>query len=535
MDDRRKRPGAVLGAGLVLGLLADALLRANGEPALNLFLWAAALVGAVALLQRGRGAPTSGEAARLLGVGLAFAATLAWRDSPTLKLLARGATAGAFALAALEAGTAWVRRAGVTRYGLAVAVAAVRSGLGALVPLVDVDWAALREGSAGSRRGHAGAIARGVVIALPLLVVFGGLFMAADAVFQRLVLDAIRIDPEELAGHILLTGFFGWVATGYVYGFLTGTRLPALWAHVPRDGIEDPPLRILARRPSLGITEVGVALGLLAALFATFVLVQFRYLFGGAELVEVTPGLTYAEYARRGFFELVLVVALMVPVLLAADWLLRRERPRDERVFRTIAAVQVVLLAAVMTSALQRIRLYLEAYGLTEARFYATSFLIWLALVLLWFVATVLRGRRDMFAFGALVSAFAIVAGLQAINPDAIIARTNLARERAGKELDAEYIAYHLSGDAVPVLVPALPGVPAEVRCRIAHRLLWLWGSERELDWRNWNRGAARARAVVRAHEAELSRFADECPRPRFRAPAPAPDGAALPGPSGPE
>lgn len=158
-------------------------------------------------------------------------------------------------------------------------------------------------------------------------------------------------------------------------------------------------------------------------------------------------------------------------------------------------------------------RLYLEAYGLTEARFYATSFLIWLAVVLLWFVATVLRGRRDRFAFGALVSAVVVVTALHGINPDAVIARTNLARERAGKELDAAYIAY-LSGDAVPVLVPALPALPTEARCRIAERLLRLWGGERGLDWRSWNRSAARARAIVRGRAADLGRFADECPRP---------------------
>src|SRR5690606_19252303 len=361
INDSRARPGAVLGAGLALGLLGDALLRADGPPALNLSLWAAALVAAVVLLQRGRGAAMSGEAAALLGVGLFFAATFAWRDSPALKFMALCATAGAFALAALEAGAAWVRRAGVARYGLAVAVAAVRSGLGPLVPLADVDWAALREGSArGSRWRHAGAIARGVVIALPLLLVFGGLFMAADAVFARLVMDAVRIDLEELASHIFLTGFVGWVATGYVYGFLTGTDLSALWARAPREAIEGSPLRVLARRPSLGVAEIGTVLGLLALLFAVFIAVQFRYLFGGAALVEVTPGLTFAEYARRGFFELVLVVALMLPVLLAADWLLRREQPRDEVVFRALAAVQVVLLVAVMTSALQRMRLYLE-------------------------------------------------------------------------------------------------------------------------------------------------------------------------------
>ncbi|HEX7089141.1 MAG TPA: DUF4173 domain-containing protein [Longimicrobiales bacterium] len=495
------RPGAVLGTGLGLGLLGDALLRAPGAPALNLFLWAAALAAAVALLLRRGGGQPSAEAAALLGVGLFFAATLAWRDSPALKLLALAATAGAFALPALEAGAAWVSRSGVTRYGLAVAVAGVRSVLGPVPALVDVDWAALRERQAsGARLRHAGAVARGVVLALPLLLVFGGLFIAADAVFAELVVDFLRIDLERLASHLVLVGFFGSVAAGYAYGFVTGTRLP-----VPRS--------LAARRPWLGLTEVGIALGLLAALFAVFVAVQFRYLFGGAALVGVTPGLTYAEYARRGFFELVVVVALMLPVLLAADWLLRRERPRDDAVFRTLAAVQLVLLVAVMASALQRMRLYLDAYGLTEARFYATSFLLWLTVVLVWFVATVLRGRRDSFAFGALVSAFAVAALLVAINPDAMIARTNLARQRAGEVFDAQYVTY-LSGDAVPVLVPALPGLPVEARCRIAQRLLVRWAREDEPDWRNWSWGAARARAVVRAHALELGRFAQECPPP---------------------
>jgi hypothetical protein len=496
------RPGAVLGAGLALGLLGDALLRAPGAPALNLFLWAAALAAAVVLLLRRGGRQPSGEAAALLGVGLFFAATLAWRDSPALKLLALAATAGAFALPALEAGAAWVSRSGVSRYGLAVVVTTVRCALGPLLPLVDVDWAALREGQASNARlRYAGAVARGVVLALPLLLVFGGLFMAADAVFADLVVDFLRIDLERLASHLVLVGFFGWVAAGYTYGFTTGTRLPVLQP-------------LAARRPSLGLTEVGIALGLLAALFAVFVAVQFRYLFGGAALVEVTPGLTYAEYARRGFFELVVVVALMLPVLLAADWLLRRERPRDDAVFRTLTAVQLVLLVGVLASALQRMRLYLEAYGLTEARFYATSFLLWLTVVLVWFVATVLRGRRRWFAFGALVSAFILAALLQAVNPDAIIVRTNLARAQAGAELDAAYIS-HLSADAAPAVIAALPQLDTDARCRIAAGLLRRWGPDVRLDWRNWSWSAARARAAVRADEAALRSAAEPCLRPR--------------------
>src|SRR5205823_3431807 len=67
---------------------------------------------------------------------------------------------------------------------------------------------------------------------------------------------------------------------------------------------------------SIGRIELVVVLGALDALFLAFVLVQFRYFFGGANLVETSATLTYSEYARRGFFELVYVAALVLPTLL---------------------------------------------------------------------------------------------------------------------------------------------------------------------------------------------------------------------------
>ena len=73
-------------------------------------------------------------------------------------------------------------------------------------------------------------------------------------------------------------------------------------------------------------------------------------------------------------------------------------------------------------------RLYTETYGLTELRLYTTAFMGWLALVFLWFVATVLRERRELFAFGALVGGFAVISAAQLANPDALIVRANAAR-----------------------------------------------------------------------------------------------------------
>jgi Domain of unknown function (DUF4173) len=258
----------------------------------------------------------------------------------------------------------------------------------------------------------------------------------------------------------------------------------------------------LARRRvnfRLGALETGVALAVVDLVFLAFVLVQFRYLFGGQALVEARAHLTYAQYARHGFFELVLVAALTLPLLLLGDWLLAAER-RGRRAFRILAAILLALLFVVIVSALQRMRLYEREYGLTELRLYATGVIVWIAVVCVWFGLTVLRGRRRAFATGALVAGFAATALLNVVNPDSLIARTNVTRP----SVDVSYLA-HLSDDAVPELVQGLRRLPASDRRTLARALA---RRHVEGDWRAWNLSRSRAAAELRAHRVELRSLA---------------------------
>jgi len=241
---------------------------------------------------------------------------------------------------------------------------------------------------------------------------------------------------------------------------------------------------------TLGGTELTVVLALLNLLFLAFVLVQLRYLFGGQSLVETRTSLSYAEYARHGFFELVAVAGLVLPLLLIADWMRRRDRGRQDALFRILAGALILLLFVVMASALQRMRLYQREYGLTELRVYVTGVMIWLAVVFVWAAATVLRGRRQLFAVGALVSGFAAILTINVVNPDALIARTNLDRPR----LDLPYVM-NLSDDATPELVKALPTLEPGQRAQLAAEL----ASRRESsDWRTWNWSRYRAQQELR-------------------------------------
>jgi hypothetical protein len=261
-----------------------------------------------------------------------------------------------------------------------------------------------------------------------------------------------------------------------------------------------------AERPGflwLGVTEMVIILGLLDVLFLSFVVVQFRYFFGGAARIQAVAGLTYAEYARSGFFELVGVAALVLPLLLAAHWLLRKEKTRDERIFRVLAGVQIALLFVMIVSALQRMRLYQREYGLTELRVYTTVFMGWLAVIFVWFAMTVLRRLRERFAFGAVVTGFIAIGALLVINPDRLIARVNVEQAIAGRNFDATYAA-SLSADAAPELIASLPRLNQSQRCALASRILQSRPIAGSPGWRRWNWSRAEAARALAASEREL-------------------------------
>jgi hypothetical protein len=347
-------------------------------------------------------------------------------------------------------------------------------------------------------------MAVGVFLAILPLIIFGALFLSADPVFAGILEDFVRIDVASFTSHLALIAVLSWLASGYLAGFSSGTRL---------DG-----LRSLGwELPRFRAGEVAVALGLVDLLFLVFVAVQFRYLFGGAEMVEVTPGLTYAAYAREGFFQLVVATALGLPWLLAADSLVGEEDGSARWSFRALAWVQLVLLLAIVASAIHRMRAYLDAYGLTEDRFVATAILVWLALLVGWFGLTVLRGHRSPFAVGAVLTGYGLVAFLHLSNPTAVAARSHLDRGTAAVQpgpetrtrLDVRYLV-SLGSDATPILVDRIDELKEEARSEVAARLLDRWGPERGWDWRNWNLADWRARQIVSAEEDRLRSMAEQ-------------------------
>jgi hypothetical protein len=483
---RESRLGiALLGSAVTLGLLGDVLFQ-DQPLGLNVLVWTAGFVAALTLLLRVGRAPLHQGRRFMVAPLLVFAALFLWHASPLLVAANLLALSAAVSMGALRRTGPRLRSATLSDYG-GGALAAGCSMLAGALPLLmsDVRW---KEVVGRARSDKVAAAARGLAIGAPLLLLFGGLFVAADAMFKQLLSSAVPSLDSSVGVRALIVLVWAWLAGGLLRDLLAPREEGRL---VRADAFGR------GRSLRLGATEINVALGVVDLLFLAFVLVQFRYLFGGEGLVETQANLSYAEYARHGFFELVAVVVLTLPLLLAGDWLLR-DGTRGRRMFRVLAALLLALLGVVIASALQRLRLYVEQYGLTELRLYAGGVIVWLAAVCTWFAVTVLRGQRHAFAVGALIAGFAATLALNVLNPDALIARTNVTRP----VVDVDYLAT-LSDDAVPTLVGRLSSLAPDQQRRLARALLARDAAAG--DWRSWNASRSEATRVLRAHAAELA------------------------------
>jgi len=222
MCKRTKLGLNVLEAALLLGVLGDALLRQTPW-GLNVFLWTGALAAAMWALHAhhnvGGRVSLRADGGWLLAPLLFFAAAFAWRDSGTLKFLDALALLTALALLAWRVRGRSIRLASLADYALGLGHAAF-DAMFASLPLVikDVEWATLpRDGV----MRHAWAVARGLVIAVPLLFLFGALLMAADAVFEGIMRQTFQFGDGAMFSHLFLALLFAWMTGGFLRGMMS--------------------------------------------------------------------------------------------------------------------------------------------------------------------------------------------------------------------------------------------------------------------------------------------------------------------------
>jgi len=292
------------------------------------------------------------------------------------------------------------------------------------------------------------AVLRGVLLAIPVLLIFGGLLSAADLVFSDVMTDLLHwFDVEWLRralNHLL------FIAAALVLSL--GALVTALRDQPPVDA----DAWVRRRIPRfIGTVETLILLVSVNALFLLFVVIQVRYFFGG-ELNITAAGYTYAEYARRGFSELVIVAFLSLGMISLLNAWGKWENVRTW--FKGLCVLLVGEVAVMLVSAFQRLMLYEQAYGFTRLRLYTHVAIVWLGIALMVFLVLLIleQTRHTVLLAAAVASGFILT--LNAINVDARIVRQNHTRYLDAGKLDTSYFL-ELSFDAVPAMVDVLDSV----------------------------------------------------------------------------
>jgi hypothetical protein len=525
------RPTALrlLALALVAGVAADVLFRGNAG-GLNVPLWILLIVVAGTLVAGRDGLDRLDPwDAWLAPAAVLLAGFIALRADPALVLVDL--------LLATTAAGAWLVALGgrpVTR-GAAEAVAMSAAMLcgATVIGLIPVLRAArpLTRSLDGRVRIHPQLVPvlRGLAIAVPVLLVFAALFAAADVIFARAIdaLTSIDIELADAPQRAVVILVVGWIvggalilATGDWRAILgdgpgdagrTSTRGP-LWgpAVVAEAAPPAPPARSLGAavaRPTTGLrigeVEASVLLIAVDLLFAVFVVLQLAYLFGGLDTLAAS-GQTYASYARRGFFELLTVAALAGALVAGLEVTVRRR----SRPYRIATLVLLALTGLILASSFLRLRLYQDAYGWTELRFWVVVSIGWLAASLVALAVLVARDRSRWVLHALAILGLVTVAVANVLGPQAFSTDRNLARAldpslipfdgRVG--LDADYLG-SLGDDAVPAMVAAYASLGAVDRAALTvvltERRRSLAQDESVRGWPAWNLARTRAQEAL--------------------------------------
>ncbi len=307
-------------------------------------------------------------------------------------------------------------------------------------------------GAPGQTARRAAAGGRGALLAIPVVLVIGWLLARADPVFRS------WIDLPDAGLHIVLILLGSWAVLGLCR--IASAQQPAM---------------TLPAGPTLGTIEAVVVVSGLAAVYAAFVAAQLEALSGAGHRILVTRGLTYAQYARSGFFELLACAAITLLILLGVRACAKQGHP----VLTAVYGLTIVLTLGVVVTAIRRLQLYEAAFGLTMLRLACLVAASWIGIVFLLLAATLARRGLPprFFPAAMIISGLAAVAIWGLANPAAVVARTNLSRAHDGRVFDVGQAA-GLGPDAVPALVQYLPELSSSQSGQLRHELCGVRGGK---------------------------------------------------------
>ncbi len=291
----------------------------------------------------------------------------------------------------------------------------------------------------------------GMILSIPLLAVVLYLLASADSVFQSL-LGNIPEWLDSFSTTVFTVQFFNVSVLTIFFGSLFWSLL-----HKEKDLQKDPVGEV--KRNAQAVTSATI-LVLLNLIYALFIGIQFGYLFGGGDL-SFLEGFTYAEYARRGFAEIVLVSIINLSVTLSVLHSTIFTEKMKTRVVKVLLSLLIILSACLLFSASFRLSIYEEVYGYTYRRFFARTLMIMLGV---FFAGTLVKVWVEKISVMKvyIVTALSLFTLLTYIDIDTRIVEKNLARYEQTGDIDLLYLS-KISHDSFVGVIPLMNAEDEEI------------------------------------------------------------------------
>ncbi|MBW8351537.1 DUF4173 domain-containing protein [Bacillus sp. IITD106] len=263
----------------------------------------------------------------------------------------------------------------------------------------------------------------GLIISVPLLFIILNLLISADTQFEKLIsnIPSLFTFNGEYVFRIIII----LICTFGFFGFMEG-----LWQR--NTNIEHKEIKPITMD---GIITITILL-LLDLVYILFVAIQFKYFFSGT----LEEGFTYAEYARRGFFELLFVTLINLTVTTGVIQLTNKVKGFLKSAIRIALTILVLSSGVLLVSAFMRLTMYEDAYGFTFTRVLAHSFMIFLMVILAYTFIKIWLEKLSLFHFYFIASLIYYV-GLNVVNIDKFVVERNIERYEQTGKIDIEYLS----------------------------------------------------------------------------------------------
>lgn len=474
MRNSKKEPLLVICTSLILAFLFDFLFYER-TPGVSVPIFAGAAIGIGALLAYWFKRPMKTSTAWPAVLTIVFAGMIAFRGSPIL--VAANLAVAVYSIALLTAKIAGISLSDLPAAGYALL--AVNELSAYISELISAGRRLSGEKSQKRSGFPARQVLLGIAITLPAATFATLMLASADAVFRKIAEQAL-LWPQ---GFVENFDFAQAVLIFSISLLLTGIFATILWRKV--DGSFMKTEASSSRRQVLGFIPSSILLGTLDALFLVFIAIQFAYLFDGERNIR-RLGLSYASYAHKGFFELVIVAVFSFAIIWFAERLSVMTR-KQMGIFKVLGGALIGFVAVIMASAFKRLSLYEAVYGYTTLRVYTQLFIVALGVAfLLFFIKLIFEKSESWFSARILAFSVAFLIALNAGNPDALIARRNLDRFKENHNPDLLVYTKELSDDSTAELIESerlLKGTPAgevlakELRARFSAMKAAPWQS----------------------------------------------------------